>query len=105
MLIEKKERKANTLEARVYGIVTSLAEKVEQVTLHEDEVVLTSAKIWGAVTGTEGIEPKISRYIFGSAGKIGGCVQYTVGFIHFFGGGVAGPGNSGVVYTCKNNPP
>jgi hypothetical protein len=39
------------------------------------------------------------------AGKIGGCVQYTVGFIHFFGGGVAGPGNSGVVYTCKNNPP
>jgi ABC-type sugar transport system substrate-binding protein len=38
-------------------------------------------------------------------GTIGGCVQYTIGFIHYYHGGVAGPGNSGIAYTCKNNPP
>ena len=49
MLIENKERKANTLEARVYRIITSLAEKVEQASLDSDVVVLTSAEVWDAV--------------------------------------------------------
>jgi hypothetical protein len=49
LLVEKKERKANTLKARVYSIVTSLAEEVEQASLNND-VVLTSAEIWTKVT-------------------------------------------------------
>ncbi len=45
LLKEKNERKANTIEAKLHGVVISLAEKIERTSLDNDEVILTIKEI------------------------------------------------------------
>jgi hypothetical protein len=62
LLREKKNRKANTLEARIYKIVNDLGKlEKSKSSLNEDDLIATSADIWGRVKlEISGVENKQS---------------------------------------------